>query len=444
MNKRTSVKIVSYLTAFVVAIGIFGLTNYNKAKYYKFQLELNYQQSLNELGEYVGNIETTLDKGLYAATDTMVSQLSSELWREASGAKSAMSKLPLKDLALENTYKFLSQVGDFAYSLNKKIASGGEITEEEHQSLVSLSEISKSINKSVSNLLSLYAGSESITDEANSLSININSEISGLGGSFADTEETLTNYPSLIYDGPFSDHLIDRQAEMTKNAQEVSRTVAQDTIKGLKEIPVGELNYTGIENSNMPCYNFGDKTTNYSVTQYGGYLATILNSRKIAAPTIGNEAAVVNAKNFLNANGFSNMESTYYANNDGICIINFAYMKDGITYYTDLIKVGVALDDGSIVSFDARGFLSNHKARQLEAPKFTITQCQQNISKYLTVLSIKEAVIPTKTDTEVYAYEFHCKSKSTGEELLVYINTKTGKESDILFMLYTDDGIFVK
>lgn len=444
MNKRTSVRIASYLIAFVVALGIFGVSNYNKSRYYKLQLELNYQQTLNELSEYVGNIETTLGKGLYAATDTMVSQLSSQLWRESSGAKSAMSKLPLDDIELENTYKFLSQVGEFSVSLNRKMASGGEITEDEHQKLVQLSEISKNINKSVSALLANYAGSDSITDEANPLAINSKTVKNGLGGSFTDTEEAITDYPSLIYDGPFSDHLLDREAEMTKGAEEIDRTAAQEKIKGLKGISIGELNYTGIENSNMPCYDFGDKTTTYSVTQYGGFLCSILNSRKIGGATIGNDAAITNATNFLNANGYGSMTPTYYANNDGICIINFAYMKEGVTFYTDLIKVGVALDDGSIVSLDARGYLANHKARQLSEPKFTITQCQQNISDYLTVLSIKEAVIPTKSKTEVYAYEFHCQSKSTGEELLVYMDTQTGKESDILFMLYTDDGIFVK
>lgn len=51
------------------------------------------------------------------------------------------------------------------------------------------------------------------------------------------------------------------------------------------------------------------------------------------------------------------MKETYYFTSDGICTINFAYTQSGVTCYTDLIKVGVALDDGSIVLFDAAALL---------------------------------------------------------------------------------------
>lgn len=444
MNKRTIIRVGSYLIALFAVLSVFAVNGYTKASQYKLQLENSYQQSLNELSEYMGNIEIGLNKGIYANTDTMVSELSSDLWRECSGAKSAMSKLPLSDLNLEKTYKFLSQVGEFALSLNKKLASGGEITDEEHQFLVNLSAYAKSFNKSIDAMIGFYNSGASITGDGSPLAIGGNMRAYGLDGGFTDTEESMTDYPTLIYDGPFSDHLMNQESQMTKGKAEISRSEAQQVINDVKGFNIGLLNYDGMEESRMPCYTFSDKNANYAVTKMGGYLCSVLNNREIGNETISLEQAVQAGQQFLKDNGFTDMEPTYYAKNDGICVINYAYTKNGVTFYTDLIKVGVALDNGQAVSFDARGYLVNHKERALKEPAYSQEDCAKRLSPYLTATGVKKAVIPTETNSEVYAYEFHCMSKSTGEELLVYFDTQTGKEADILFMLYTDDGIFVK
>jgi hypothetical protein len=44
------------------------------------------------------------------------------------------------------------------------------------------------------------------------------------------------------------------------------------------------------------------------------------------------------------------MKESYYINQGGVLTINFAYMDGDFVCYPDLIKVGVAMDDGEIVS----------------------------------------------------------------------------------------------
>ena len=63
----------------------------------------------------------------------MLSGMASELSRETLAAKSSLSVLPLENTNLENTYKFLSQVGDFTETLNRKVASGESISDEERE-----------------------------------------------------------------------------------------------------------------------------------------------------------------------------------------------------------------------------------------------------------------------------------------------------------------------
>ena len=60
------------------------------------------------------------------------------------------------------------------------------------------------------------------------------------------------------------------------------------------------------------------------------------------------------------------MKESYYVINNNICTINYAYVQDGAVCYSDLVKVGVALDSGEIVSFSATGYLMNHHTRSVD------------------------------------------------------------------------------
>lgn len=89
--------------------------------------------------------------------------------------------------------------------------------------------------------------------------------------------------------------------------------------------------------------------------------------------------------------GYSNMESTYYAINNNICTINFAYKTENTTYYADLIKVGVSMDNGKIVSLEAQGYLTNHIKRKGFDCKLTKSEAQSKLSKILKLSIAKNA-----------------------------------------------------
>lgn len=443
MKKRTAVRIASFSIAFALSFFVFAFSSYTQAKYYRQQLENNYQQSLNELSEYMSSIENAASKTIYATSDTMLSQLSSDLWRECSGAKATLGRLPVGELNLETTYKFLSQVGEYSLAITKKTANGEPLTEQERRNLVILADYAQKLNDAVNKVLAVYSNGERIVDDNIISTQSLESGIN-VTSSFEKGNEIFSNYPTLIYDGPFSEHLLNKLPAMTKDQKEVSRETAQQKIASIKGMNIGELSYNGTDEAVIALYNFSDKYKNYSVTKYGGYLCSILSSREVKEVKVHREDALATAKKFLEDNGFKNMEATYYADNNGVLIVNFAYKENGILYYTDLIKVGVALDNNEVVSFDARGYISNHKQRTVPEEKYTMEQCAANISDLLTITSGRKVLIPTKTGGEVFAYEYHCVSKKDSSEILVYVDTQTGKETDILFMLYTDDGIFTK
>lgn len=133
----------------------------------------------------------------------------------------------------------------------------------------------------------------------------------------------------------------------------------------------------------------------------------------------------------------------YYALNEGICVINFAYTENSVVYYTDLIKIGIATDTGDVVSFNAQGFIMNHCTRNFSAPKNDISAARNKLSPLLSVKSETAAVIPLDTMEERLCFEFLCGGEN-GEEILVYINADTLEEEKILIVLKTDGGVLTK
>ena len=119
------------------------------------------------------------------------------------------------------------------------------------------------------------------------------------------------------------------------------------------------------------------------------------------------------------------------------------YTEGDITYYPDLIKVTVALDSGKIIGIDARGYLTNHHKRENLVIELTQEQAMQSISPNLSVMSSKLCVIPSSGKNEFFCYEFHCVDKN-GQEYLIYIDTQTGQEDNILLLLYSDNGALTK
>ena len=57
----------------------------------------------------------------------------------------------------------------------------------------------------------------------------------------------------------------------------------------------------------------------------------------------------------------------------------------------------------------------------------------------MTIESARMAVIPTTRDEEPLCYEFLCRGQNN-EQVLVYINSETGMEEQILILIETDNG----
>lgn len=442
MTTRSYVRIISFVTAVIAVLAAYAIINMNYANSYKMKLENTYQQSLNELSENLDAIETNLTKSVYSNSDKMLLDISSDLYAECNEAKQALSRLPVRQMNLSGTYKFISQASDYASYIAKKISSGEEITDEEHKNLSTLLNYSKKLNDSVESMVSVCNSGGLIT--ASNVKNSENVAVNSLTNDMTTAEEAFKNYPTLLYDGPFADAVLNREALMVKDKDAVSKEEARQIAATALGCNINQVNYSNDEDGNLPCYVFtcGQKTV--SITKNAGYVADILYGGKITQSSITDENARNIAKSYLNKIGYENMTETYYMTSNNICLINFAYSKDDVTYYSDLIKIGISMQDGKVVSLEANGFLTNHIDRGPFAEGIKIEDAKKNLSSYLNVLNTKKCVIPLENGLESPCYEFHCESSETGEEVLVYINAKTGAEENILLLLYSDGGTLTK
>ena len=427
----------------VVSLGVFGIYEFFKARAYRQSLEDTYKRAFFELTDYVDDIDTLLAKGMLATSPSEMAGISQELSVQASAAKSCLAQLPITEVQLDKTEKFLSQVGDYTYTLSQSLINKKSISEEEYETLNSLGTYAGTLNHSLSELSeNVYSGQ---------LKFGSKSNVSGSGIVYAADEDPFSaiekkfgEYPSLIYDGPFSEHIENMQPKMLNNTPEISKDEAAKKLAKFLGVQEDKMQFScETENSSMASYLFncrgGKNNISASITKKGGQVVYFLNDRKIHSEKLTVEQAIEKASEFLSQHGYDEMKNSYYEKNNGVATVNFAYTQNNVICYSDLIKVKVALDDGSIVGMEANGYIMNHEKRDIRKPALTKQEARTRVSKNLSIDSVNTALIPKDSKREVLCYEM--KGTCLGRNFLVYINAETGNEEDIQILIESEDGI---
>lgn len=443
VSRRGKIRVRLYASVLILVLFSAFVINAQKASELSRQLNADAERSLSTLEACMSSINTNLTKGLYANTTPMLSSMAISLTRDAASAKNSLSALPLSDTQLDNMLKFLSQVGAFVSTLDRKLSLGEPITSEERNQLKQLIDISQKLLSELDTITQgVEDGSVSFKQAGSTLQKSADQSVQ-IDSAFGDAEQTITDYPTLIYDGPFSDHILNQSPKTLEGKSDISKEKALEIASDFIGIDKSTLRFDSETNGVIETYNFFVDSINISVCKKGGAVLYLLGSSSAGESVISPEQAVESAKNFLSAKGYENMKESYYSTQDGICTVNFAYENEGVICYPDLIKLSVSLETGNIISFDARGYIMNHTDRPPVQSKISADEAKMSVSDYLTVMSSRLAVIPTDYKTEKTAYEFHCKTPDE-QEVLVYIDVLTAKEDDILLLLYSDGGILTK
>ena len=107
---------------------------------------------------YVQNVEVLLMKSMVSSTPEMAAETLQAAWHQANLAQTNLGQLPITQEVLANTSKFLSQVGDFAYALDRQNINGKGINEKQYETLENLHQYSVSLQDGLNNLQSSISG----------------------------------------------------------------------------------------------------------------------------------------------------------------------------------------------------------------------------------------------------------------------------------------------
>ena len=446
-NRLKKGHMLSVICILLIIVGILGAILYKKQREYRQASENSYNMAFFELVDYVQNVETYLAKSLISSTPEHGAETLTNLWREANLAQAYLSRLPIESQELASTEKFLNQVSDYSYSLSRKNIYDEKLTQDDLNNLKELHTYSVDLENTLNQLSEdLNNGRFKWGELTEKGTVAFAQEVDNISKeSFSNLEENFHEYAGLIYDGAYSEHLTSSEPkgltgdDIDENkAKEIAENfVGKNNIK-----ETNNLGYS--ENATIQVYDFSitnneDLNINISVSKKGGHIVYMNTNREVNTEIISQEEANQKGKDFLTSKGFPNMKETYFLKQQGIVIINYAYMQDNVIMYPDLIKVKVALDNGEVLGIETTGYLNNHvENRDISNIKITEEEAKKDLNTDLEIISSGLAVIPTEWKSEILCYEF--KGKVDDREFLVYINVENSREEDILIITNTPNG----
>ncbi|MDA8235217.1 MAG: germination protein YpeB [Clostridia bacterium] len=447
MTKRSYMAVPFVLGALLLILtGYWGYTQNESRKNLQTNLGNRYQMAFLDLSTHVEKLQVLLAKGLVSSSPEQDLVIFSDIRNEATSAQGDLGQLPLANPALTRTNQYLSQVGDFAYTLNKQRARGKAPTDEDWDKLAQLQEQAGALNQELKKMEVTVADGAFNWGEFRR---EANEELAVKGRkrgqiNLVKLERNMEQFPVLIYDGPFSDHL-ERVKPRGIKGKVVSREKARNI--ALQFVDKGEEKwqavYRGKVNGKIPAHRIEVKPTGAAgvfadISIQGGKIIWFLNPRTVDKENLTMEQARQKAANFLTSRGYGKMAPTYSVKQQNIAYFSFAYLQDNVLVYPDLIKVRVALDNGQILGIEAMGYLMSHAPRKIPEAKVSREQARTMIHPRLDVQAARMVIIPTETLKEIFCYEF--KVMLNGQQFLIYINALTGQQEKILEVIDTPNG----
>ncbi|MCX8128905.1 MAG: germination protein YpeB [Clostridia bacterium] len=443
-------KMYSVIIVIIGAVAVWGLYQYKHAADLRQQLDNQYNRAFYEMVGYVNNVDVLLIKSLISASPAKTAATLQEAWRQANLAQTNLGQLPVSQQVLANTSKFLTQVGDLSYSLNNQAIQGKPMSDQQFKTIEKLYGYSVSLSRSLNDLQAQITSGRIRWGELARKGTPLFRKTSASlpQQQFENIDKQFQQYPTLIYDGPFSDHLVKTEAKGLKG-DKITREQAKKKVRDIFGAgKIEAITDNGTNNADVfSTYSFrvtfknapDDQVAVVDITQKGGYIYQMLNNRSVSKASLNVDQAKAAGKKFLDSHGYGSMKDTYYIKEDNTAIINYAYQQGDVTVYPDLIKVKVALDNGEIVGFESKGYLSSHTERKIPKAKITLEEAKTKINPRVKLAGSGMAIIPTDYRTELYTYEF--KGKLNDKDFLVYINAETGKEENILMIIDSPQGI---
>ena len=434
MKRKTAAGVVSLLCAAVICLGVFAWTEKSAADRADRTLRYQGEQAFSELCDAVGGMESALKKTAYAASPGMSAALCAEIYSRAQTASGALSALPFPMQELERTASFLARTGDYAAYLIRRSGAGEDVADADRENLRALSETASLLAE---NLRQLRADAAEGGPDAEAAAAE--AAMPPLSDSFLQMEQEFPELPALVYDGPFSDDVLERTPRMTAGASQIDESAALLVAAGFLGVRSNLAVGAGAAGGKLPCWRVEAGDFTVYVTRQGGYVAEAVSGRTPVRSVLAVKDALAAAERFLSERRYGPLRESYHVEKDNVLTVTYCALEGETICYPDMIKVSVAMDDGEILRFDARAYLTAHTRRSLPEPVLTEEEAEAAVPEGLTLETQRLALIPARGTDEIFCRELVCRTEE-GEHYLLYFNAVTGEQEKILILLEDETG----
>ena len=433
--KRINLPRLASALAFIFAAVMlaFALVQTDRLAKAEARIAASVQKAFYETCELTEAMSVNLRKLLVAGDSGQMQQLLGDVARQAQGASGNLAMLPIGEDAVAATLKFINQTGDFAESLSVHLAGGGAVSEADYRTISSLSENAAAFSVGMAKLMDRVERGEALLDGSQAPD----------DASLQPLSNPAAEYPTLLYDGPFSDGIVSGEFKALEGLPDVSADEAKQALSALLG-NVTEIELTGESGAPVACYEFdltaGGYPLSAGVTKQGGKVLYVLCDADVAEENIPTDRLLDAAEAFLLSRGFGDMEMSYYSRAGGILTVNYAAVQSGAILYPDLVKLQLSAKDGAVIGLEAGHYLMNHTSRTLALPAVSEEDALMMLGAQLTAKSVRLCVIPLNPG-EALCYEI--RATDGNDDFLVYIDAATGAERELKQIVSDEHGSLV-
>ena len=404
-------------------------------------MENVYRKSYYALVYNTDALETAVSKLAVAHSKAMKQEYLSDMTAYATAAAENLANLSEKSADNSDVLKFINQTGDFAKYLDDKLNKGGELTEKD---LETIGEIGAAV-RAVKAELQRVSGE--VEKDGFSFLRTIESGSDGFSEIVRSFENEKIDYPSMIYDGPFSDSMTERTAKGLTGKEADKEEALRRVSDLLQNVEISEISVKEGNKNVFETYDFELDTSRgkcyVTLAKKGAFPVSISYAEAGAASlSLTAKQAEQAAESYAEKIGLSSMKAVWASNYNNVYYVNLAYFENGAIFYPDLVKVKVNGETGEIDGMESLNYIFNHTERPVFESVMPPSEAVLSVSEDISVESVRLAVVPTKGDGEILAYEVY---GTKGEEkYFVYVSAESGEELKIMRVLDGERGLLLQ
>ena len=388
----------------------------------------------HRIDDDLNDVDVSLSKLSAASSPRQSVLLLGDVWRATGSAGAAMGLLPLSHADSCDMSQFVTRCGDYAHALMGRVLQGRTLTEEDRRQLGDMRATCAQIRQVAGE--AIQSGDYVAADNVDA-------------GCYeqSQSEAAISEYPTLIYDGPFSESAENRPPQGEIGERITAQQAAERARRLFSDGTVAETVYVP---GALPVYELSVQSASrgqvsLSLTEQGGELLSFMGAptgdKNDPPSDEESEKLKAAALSFLQELGVEDPAAAYAQYYQGAAVLNFAPRQAGVILYSDLVKVYMDRETGEVMGLDARNYRLNHRQRALPRPKLTEEEAGAYVSGELQVEHTDLALIPLTQQTEVLCYEF--KATKDGTFYIVYVNALTGEEEQIFQVINSAEGDLV-